>query len=351
MDRKRPGQRHDGGTLTVGPGTDPSDKTAEVRWGIASTGNIARQMAAALRTLPATSIVAVGSRSQSTADDFATEFEIPCAYPSHSGLCADPRVDVVYIASPHNLHAEMTIEALDAGKHVVCEKPFAINATQAQQMIDASIRNDRFLMEAMWTWFIPAVADLKRRIQRGDVGEIITIDADFSLDISAPESRHRLPELGGGALLDLGIYPLTFACHLLDEHPSEVRALGRLTDLGIDATVAGVASYSSGALSTFRTSIDGLSSLEARIVGTAGRIDVAAPFWFPAAFTVCREGAEPEHVELAHDGLVHEAAHAMEQIRLGRTESDVVPLHVTLQTMDLLDEIRAQIGVVYPVER
>jgi predicted dehydrogenase len=327
---------------------------APLRWGISSTGNIARSMATALRTLPDAELVAVGSRSQKSADGFAAEFSISHAHPSHEALCADPDVDIVYVASPHSEHRAMTIGALDAGKHVVCEKAFALNGTEAAEMVGAARRNGRFLMEAMWTWFIPAVIDIKARIAAGEIGSIISVDADFSIHVPNPDGRHRRPDLAGGALLDLGIYPLTFACFVLDEYPDDVRAIGRLTDDGVDATIGGVASYPGGAISTFRTSLEGFSTLDARIVGTGGRIDVKPPFWFASAFTVHQTGPhanqEPESVEISNDGLAHEAAHAMARIRDGHLESDVVTLDASMQTMRLLDDVRAQVGVVYPSE-
>jgi predicted dehydrogenase len=321
-----------------------------LRWGIAATGGIASKMAEALQTLDDAEIVAVGSRSQASATTFATKFGIPQAHGSYTELFADPNVDIVYIASPHSHHCDMTVAALDAGKHVLCEKAFAINTTEATEMVAAARRNKRFLMEAMWTWFIPGNVELKRRIAEGAIGKVLTVDADFALDIAATDGRHRRADLAGGALLDLGIYPVTFACHVLDEYPDDVKAMGRLTESGVDATLAGVASFPGGALSTFQTSLDGRSGLSARIVGTAGRIEVEAPFWFTSAFTVYPAAGDAERVEIPNDGLAHEAAHVMECIAAGHLESDVVTLDHTLQTMRLLDDIRAQVGVVYPSE-
>jgi predicted dehydrogenase len=316
---------------------------------------IAHSMATALATLPDAEVIAVGSRSQESADRFAAEFNISHAHPSHEALCADPDVDIVYVASPHSEHRAMTIAALDAGKHVVCEKAFAANAAEAGEMVAAARRNGRFLMEAMWTWFIPAVIDIKARISAGEIGSVISVDADFSIHIPQSDGRHHRPDLAGGALLDLGIYPLTFACFVLDEYPDDVRAIGRLTDDGVDATIGGVASFPGGAISTFRTSLDGFSSLGARIVGTTGRIDVEPPFWFASAFAVhqvsTQPDQEPQIIEIPNKGLAHEATHAMERIRGGHLESDVVTLAASMQTMRLLDDVRAQVGVVYPSER
>ena len=182
-----------------------------LRWGIAATGKIAASMCEALGTLPDADVVAVGSRSQDAADAFAARFGIPNAHGSYDALFADPDVDLVYVASPHSHHRAMTIAALDAGKHVLCEKAFAVNAAQAREMVAAAHRNDRFLMEAMWTWFIPAVVDIRQRVLDGEIGELKVIEANFAIPVTDPDGRHRRIDLAGGAMLDIGIYPISFA--------------------------------------------------------------------------------------------------------------------------------------------
>jgi predicted dehydrogenase len=321
-----------------------------LRWGIAATGKIAVSMCEALATLPDAPVAAVGSRSQASADAFATRFDIPHAHGSYEALFADPDVDVIYVASPHSHHHAMTIAALDAGKHVLCEKAFAINAAQAREMVAAAQRNDRFLMEAMWTWFIPAVVDIRRRVLDGEIGELKVVAADFGIPVDDPDGRHRRIDLAGGAMLDLGIYPVTFGRYLAGD-PIEAKVSGTLGDTGIDATVGGVVTYASGALGVFHTSLDMATSLGAAVYGTRGRIDVDAPFWFPTSYTVRIADEEPRRVEMPHQGLAHEAAHAMARIRDDHRESDVIPLATTVSTMELLDDIRAQLGVVYPEER
>ena len=321
-----------------------------VRWGIAATGGIAAKMCTALAGLGDADVVAVGSRSQESADAFATRFAIENSHGSYDALFADPDVDIVYIASPHSHHHAMTIDALDAGKHVLCEKAFALNAAQARDMVEAARRNDRFLMEAMWTWFIPAVRDIRQRVLDGEIGEPRLVEANFGIPVFTPDGRHRRADLAGGAMLDLGIYPVSFARFLLGE-PVAVSAHGVLADTGVDATVGGVVSFESERMAVFHTSLDMLTSGRATVFGTLGRIDVDAPFWFPTDFTVRLDGEDPVHVQMAHQGLAHEAQHAMDRLRGGHLESDVIPLAVTVSTMELLDEIRRQIGVVYPEER
>lgn len=327
-----------------------STDTTPLRWGIAATGSIAASMCEALQTLPDADIVAVGSRTQDAADTFAERFGIPHAHAGYDALWADDDVDVVYVASPHSHHHAMTIAALDAGKHVVCEKAFAVNAAQAREMVEAARRNDRFLMEAMWTWFIPAVVDIRQRVLDGEIGELKVVEANFGIPVSDPDGRHRRLDLAGGAMLDIGIYPVTFARFLAGD-PIEAKVAGTLGDTGVDANVGGVVTFAGGALGVFHTSLDMMTSLRATVYGTLGRIDVDAPFWFPTGFTLRVSGEEPVHIEMPHDGLAHEAAHAMQRIRAGHRESDVIPLATTVSTMELLDDIRAQLGVVYPEER
>lgn len=321
-----------------------------LRWGIAATGKIAASMCQALQGLPDADIVAVGSRTQESSHAFARRFSIPRAHGSYDALWADDDVDIVYIASPHSHHHAMTIAALDAGKHVLCEKAFAVNAAQARDMVDAAARNDRFLMEAMWTWFIPAVVDIRQRVLDGEIGELKVVEANFGIAVGDPDGRHRRLDLAGGAMLDVGIYPVTFARYLAGD-PIEAKVSGTLGDTGVDATVGGVVTYASGALGVFHTSLDVVSNGRASVYGTLGRIDVDAPFWFPSGFTVRLDGEDPVHVDMPNQGLAHEAAHAMERIRAGHRESDVIPLATTVSTMELLDDIRAQLGVVYPEER
>jgi predicted dehydrogenase len=324
--------------------------TTPLRWGIAATGSIAASMCEALATLPDAEIVAVGSRTSDSADAFAQRFGIARAHGSYEALWSDPDVDIVYIASPHSHHHAMTIAALDAGKHVLCEKAFAVNAAQAREMVDAARRNDRFLMEAMWTWFIPAVVELRRRVLDGEIGELKVVEANFGIPVTDPNGRHRRIDLAGGAMLDVGIYPVTFARFLAGD-PIEAKVSGTLGDTGVDATVGGVVTHASGALGVFHTSLDMMTSLGAAVYGTLGRIEVDAPFWFTTGFTVHLTGAEPVRVEIPNQGLAHEAAHAMQRIRDGHRESDVISLATTVSTMELLDDIRSQLGVVYPEER
>jgi predicted dehydrogenase len=321
-----------------------------MRWGIAGTGKIAGSMTTALAGLDDAEVVAVGSRSGDAAATFAERHGIGRSHGSYQALFDDDQVDIVYVASPHSHHHDMTIAALEAGRHVLCEKAFALNAAEARRMVDTARRCERFLMEAMWTWFIPAVVDIKARVDMGEIGDVKVIEADFGLPIADENGRHRRADLAGGALLDLGIYPVSFARYIAGE-PLGVRALGHLGPSGVDTTLGGVVSFAGGAVGVFHTSLDVMSTLRATVIGTLGRIEVDAPFWYASGFTVAITGEQPVHVSIPNQGLAHEAAHAMERIRDGHLESDVIPLATTVSTMELLDDIRAQVGVVYPSER
>jgi predicted dehydrogenase len=321
--------------------------TDRLRWGIAAPGSIADQMATALSTLDDAEIVAVGSRSPERAAEFAERHAIPRSYGNYYDLYADPDVDIVYVASPHSAHRDMTVAALESGKHVLCEKAFAMNAAEARQMVETARRRKRFLMEALWTWFLPPIIDVRRRVAAGEIGEIRVVQANFGVPVLGEVGRHRELAQGGGALLDMGIYPVMFTRLMLGA-PDAVRAIGRLGPTGVDANVGIVLGHPSGALGVLHTGLDALTPLTAEIIGTGGIISVDAPFWFATGFTVNRHNGRPEKVSMPHQGLAHEAAHAMDRIRAGHLESDILPLDTSVSVMETLDEVRAQIGLRYP---
>ena len=320
-----------------------------LRWGIASTGRISAEMTRALAEVEGAEVVAVGSRDATRAAAFAAEHGIERAHGEMAALWDDPDVDVVYVGSPHSEHHAMAIEALRAGKHVLCEKAFTVNARQASDVIATAEAEGRFVMEAMWSWFMPVWHEVRDRIAAGDLGELRLVDADFGIAAPDPDGRHRRRDLAGGALLDLGIYPLALGRFLLGE-PSSVRAVGTLTDEGVDAVVGGALRHDGGAVTTFSSTIDAWTDRSARIVGTEGVITIPAPFWHPDRYVLARRGGEPEVIELANRGLAHEAAHVVERVRAGELQSDVVGWDATMSGMELMDEVRRQLGVTYPAD-
>lgn len=328
---------------------EPLRVSGPLRWGIAAPGGIAAQMATGLRGVEGAQLVAVGSRSLDRAAAFAERFDVPRVHGSYADLFADDEVDVVYVASPHSSHCELTVAALAAGRHVVCEKAFAVNAAEARRMVDAARASGRFLMEAMWTWFLPAIVEVQRRVAAGEIGRVRAITADFAIEVPGPTGRHHERELAGGALLDLGIYPVALARLLLGP-PLDVAAVGALGTTGVDTNVGVAMTHADGAVAVFHTGLEARSSLGAEIVGTGGIIRLDPPFWATGAVTVDRHDGAPDRIELPHRGLAHEAAHATERIRAGHLESDVVPLATSVGMIETLDAIRRRLGVTYPAD-
>lgn len=325
--------------------------TRPIRWGLLATGGIARSFAEDLRLLPDCEIVAVGSRTQASADAFAADFDIPHRHGSYADLAADPDVDVVYVSTPHPWHRDATLLAIEGGKAVLCEKPFAMDREQSQQMVDAARSAGLFLMEAMWTRFLPHVARIREILTAGTLGELVYLTAEHG-QWFAHDPAHRLfaPSLGGGALLDLGIYPVSFA-HLIFGPPSSITAVSTPAFTGVDATTSMVLRYPSGAHAVLTTSLAAQSSNPAVIYGTEARLEIDGWFYTPTSFRVIDRGEqvlETFAAPVAGRGMQYQAAEVNRCLHAGITESPTLPLEETLQIMSVLDEIRTQIGLHYP---
>jgi predicted dehydrogenase len=324
--------------------------TTSIRWGLLATGGIARSFAEDLRLLPDCEIVAVGSRTQVSADAFGADFDIPHRHGSYADLAADPDVDVVYVSPPHPWHRDATLLAIEGGKAVLCEKPFAMDREQSQQMVDAARSAGVFLMEAMWTRFLPHVARIREILGAGTLGELVYLTAEhgqwFAQD---PEHRLFASSLGGGALLDLGVYPVSFA-HLIFGSPSSITAVSTSAFTGVDATTSMVLRYPSGAHAVLSTSLAAKSSNPAVIYGTEARLEIDGWFYTPTSFRVVDRGEqvlETFTTPAIGRGMQYEAAEVNRCLRAGVTESPMLPLEETLQIMGVLDEIRSQIGLRY----
>ncbi|MDP3891875.1 Gfo/Idh/MocA family protein [Nocardioides sp.] len=331
-----------------------------VRWGILAPGTIARAFAADLRLVPGSRLVAVGSRRQESARAFADEYAgSDCsAYGSYAELVADPTVDVVYVASPHTFHLEHARLAIEAGKHVLCEKPVTLDLAAAEELVRLARRHDRFLMEAMWMACHPLVREIRRRLLAGDLGAPRQVTADFGFHVDLPPS-HRLldPALGGGALLDVGIYPLTFA-HLMLGEPEELTAVAHLAPTGVDLDIAVAGRYPGGATAALTASLTAWSSQAATIATDTGRVDLPSPFYSPGSATWTPYGTgsvgTPRSI-VAPDPVIglgygNEAAEVARCLREGMTESPLVPHTQTLAVMAQLDRLRRQVGVRYAGE-
>ncbi|MET9427005.1 MULTISPECIES: Gfo/Idh/MocA family oxidoreductase [unclassified Streptomyces] len=323
-----------------------------VRWGVLATGGIAASFTTDLLQLPDAEVVAVASRSAASATAFAERFGIPRAYGDWASLAADEDVDVVYVATPHAAHRAAAGLCLEAGRAVLCEKPFTLNAREAAELAGIARRRGVFLMEAMWMYCGPVVRRMVELVRDGAIGEIRSVQADFGL-VGPADPGHRLrdPAAGGGALLDLGVYPVSFAQLLLGE-PDRVQADALLSPEGVDLNTGMLLGWDSGATALLSCSIVSDTPLTASVSGTAGRIEFARGFFHPEGFVLHRDGREPEEFTVPgrRDTFQHEAAEVMRCLRAGETESPLVPLDGTLAVMRTLDAVRDRIGVRYPAE-
>lgn len=326
--------------------------TQPVRWGILGTGLIAAELAAALKTMSHASIVAVGSRNAASANAFAERFGIPNRHASYQALADDPQVDIVYVATPHPQHAENSLMCLRAGKSVFCEKPFTINAREAEEVIRTARERKLFLMEAMCTRHMPIVREAKRLIDEGAIGEVRMMHGDFGMRTDFdPEHRLLNPQLGGGVLLDVGIYPISLASFILGPI-EDVAATAFIGKTGVDYQIAVSLRHRGGGIATASASLEVASPLEAVIMGTKGRIHIHRNAYKSDRLTLIRNGSEPQIIHLPFDGNGYqfELGNAMECMRKGRIESDLMPLDETLALMRVLDRIREKIGLRYPAE-
>ena len=324
----------------------------KLRWGIIGTGLIADLFVTDLLANGFT-VSAVGSRTEGSAAAFAERFGIPTAHASYEALVADPEVDVVYVATPHPYHVANATIALEAGKHVLVEKPFTLNATEAASIVDLAEKNNLVVLEAMWTRFLPHMIRLRELIAEGVIGDVRTVIADHNQNLpSDPKHRLQDPHLGGGALLDLGIYPISFAWDMLGA-PSSVSAIAAKTPTGVDRQTAVVLGYADGQQALIHTALDTAGPNAASVIGTKGWVAVDRVFYEPTAFTVYDlDGAIVERYEssVSDRGMQYQAAELERIVAAGLLAGDMLPPRETVGIMTTLDEIRAQIGLVYPGE-
>jgi predicted dehydrogenase len=322
-----------------------------IRWGVIGPGIIATGFAEAMQWVEGGAITAVASRSAERAEAFGDRFDIPVRYGDYGALAADPDVDVVYVATPHSRHEADTIELLRAGKHVLCEKPFALNARQAARMAEEARNRGLFLMEAIWSRFLPAYRSLVEVIGEGRIGEPLLVEADFGFRRPVdPAHRHFAAELGGGALLDLGIYPIQL-CTLVLGPIERVVADGVVGETGVDEVVTALLHHPGNRLGVVKAALRVGMTCTARIAGTDGSIDLPAMMHCPNSLTVSSP-AGVEHIDASYEGngLRFEIDEVHRCLREGHTESTVVPLQESIALATTLDAIRAEIGVAYPGE-
>lgn len=357
MNEVSTGSTNDRSTGSTNDRSTGATNEDRIGWGILATGKIAKGFATNLRETPGARIAAVGSRSHESAHAFVAEYGEPgtTAHASYAALVADPAVDVVYIASPHSMHLEHARLAFDAGKPVLCEKALTLNTSDAEEMVRLARERGLFLMEAMWMACNPVMLAILSGLRSGRFGTPKQVRADLGFIVDRPPTDRILdPALGGGALLDMGIYPLTFA-HLVLGEPEDVVAVASLSDQGVDLDVAVSGLYAGGAVSALTASMTSMSPRSASIATDTGRIDVPAEFHHPshAVFTPA-SGSAPVTITgdapLYGTGLGNEAAEVMRCLREGLLESPLVPHEQTLSLMRQMDKIRSQIGVRYDAD-
>ena len=322
-----------------------------LRWGVIGPGAIAVGFADAMRMVEGSEIVAVASRSKARADEYGDRFGIATRYGSYETLVEDTQVDIVYVATPQSRHEADTLALLDAGKHVLCEKPFALNGTQARRMVEAARSRGVFLMEAIWSRFLPAYRALVDVVGAGRIGEPLLVEADFGFRRAFdPEDRLFRLDLGGGGLLDLGIYPIQL-CSLLLGYPEHAVAEGVLGESGVDEQVAAILRHQGGKLGVVKAALRVGMTCTARVSGSEGVIDIPALMHCPNAFTIA-SSAGVEHIDGSYEGngLRFEIEEVQRRIAAGETESPMMPLDETIVLASTLDAIREQIGLVFPGE-
>ena len=322
-------------------------------WGILGTGTIAHLVAEDLALLPNAELTAVGSRAQERADAFGDTFDVPHRHGSYEALVANPDLDVVHVASPHSAHLEHATMALEAGCAVLCEKPLALNAEQAERLIATARRRDQFLMEAMWTRFLPVMDDVRRLVHDEQaLGDVHLLQADIGMAQSF-DPTHRLfdPALGGGALLDLGVYPLAFAFDLFGP-PDTVTSSAVIGETGIDEQCAAVFRYDDGTQAVWHASVRADAGRTCVLAGTGGRLHGTRAWWKGAPFELTRDDGTAETWARPYEGNGYqfEAAHVMHCLRAGRTESPRMPLDESRALLETMDALRNEWGVTYPQE-
>ncbi len=338
----------------AGASADPMT-APPLRWGVLGPGGIAATFTVAAARHTRSRVVAVGSRSLQRARAFAQEHGVPTAHGSYEQLVADPRVEAVYVATPISEHRDHALLAIAAGRHVLVEKAFTRDAAEAREVFAAGAAAGVFVMEAMWTRFLPHVLALRALVASGAIGDVVSVTADHGQAFTDGSPRRLFaPELAGGALLDLGVYPVSLA-HALLGAPRTVTAVGELTSTGVDASVGLLLTHGGGAhgapaaLSTLHTTLRARTATTASVAGTRGRIDVAPPFYAPTSITLTRDdGSATTQDHRVDAGFQHQIAEVAGAVAAERTTSAVMTPGDTVEVMEVLDAARAQVGVVFP---
>lgn len=324
---------------------------AVFRWAVIGPGSIAHRFAEALPAVPGAVLHAVASRDLGRAKEFAVRYGAPSAVDSYEAIASDPLVDAVYIATPHPMHCDPAILCLEHHKPVLVEKPMSVNAAFERRMVEASRRNRTFLMEAMWSRFLPATRHVRSLLASGRIGEPRLLTADFSYsDDPAASKRNFQPELAGGGLLDVGIYVMALASMVFGPRPVASSSFARIGETGVDEHAAMQLHYAGGGIASLTCGVRALGSGEARLAGTEGRIELK-PFWRAESVKlVTRTGEETTEFPFDGNGFEYEIREVMDCVRQGRLESLDYPLDESIAIMETMDGFRRAWGLVFPME-
>ena len=324
---------------------------SKIRWGIVGPGKIARHFANDVKLIDNALLTAVASRNQGRAQEFADEYDIPHVFNEYEELFHSDTVDVLYIATPHAFHKDLTIRAMKAGKHVLCEKPMGVNAKEVNEMVTTSKENKVFLMEALWSRFNPTIRKVKELVDNGTLGELKYVNADFAfyaLD-RPPESRLFNLDLAGGTLLDIGIYPV-FLAYLLLGKPKQIKALSIFNDQGTEIQTSIIFNYA-GAQAILNSSFTNDSRMSAEVAGTKGRVTLEPRFHETQGYTLHLDGSD-EMFKLPTQGrgYAHEIAEVNKCIVEGKLESSLWTHQDSIALISLLDAVREKNGIRFPFE-
>ncbi|GGM43477.1 dehydrogenase [Paraliobacillus quinghaiensis] len=324
----------------------------KIKWGVLATGGIASTFAKDLVHADNGLLYAVGSRNLANAEQFAKEHGATKAYGSYQELVEDKEVDVIYVATPHPYHKENVLTCLRAGKGVLCEKPFTVNALELEELIVFARKKKLFLMEAMWSRFLPSIQKVRDWIETGEIGEVQLIKADFGFRAPwDPESRLLNPKLGGGALLDAGIYPVSFAAMILGANPEKIMSTVTIGETGVDEQFSLLLEYQNGKVASLNGAIRLNLTNEAVIHGTKGYIRIPSFLKSREAFLHVENKDVKTFVDdRSSIGYKFEAEEVGRLMQEGNLESNIMPLDQSLEIMKLMDKIREQWGLRYSFE-
>ncbi|MGJ8680876.1 Gfo/Idh/MocA family protein [Paraglaciecola sp.] len=325
-----------------------------LNWGVIGPGNIAGNFAKAMAVCENGNIAAVASRSEERAKNFAEQYAIPRVYTDYAELVNDPSIDIIYVATPHSFHYEQAKLCINAGKHVLLEKPSTINTGQIKRLIELASEKGVLLQEALWTRFLPCMTQLKEKLDAEIIGDIQYINSDIGFAFPMnPQGRMFNAKLAGGALLDLGIYSIAVSQYLLSDYPEKIQATGHIHELGVDVNTMVNLSYSAGRFSQFTTSCVAKSRNEMSIVGTKGRVVIPACFWDTTQADIFDlEDELIESINIPHlvNGFEYQIQQTMQSVLAGKSYSDEMPHQASVELMQIMDEIRDQIGLQFPAE-